>query len=245
MCLFTECEELRLAAYLLVTGTESIQDRLFAAWKFHLEHLKLRDAPEFLQIGLASVRNSLKQVISDKGRVRNFEAEIPDTRAIDLVQKILYLADDVNQVTTRAHYKYIASEFCLGAGDAAKSEARHLDGGGLTQDPGLSALSPQQKLQLAVYSIAAGTEGIQQRFGKAWSEQLRGVEASEFPEYLRKSFVDLEGDVRAVVGEDLQILDNRTVTEDRVQQLVSRLFFLAQRAYDLSIFNRYKHVLRA
>jgi len=214
-----------------VTGTESIHERLAIVWNLHLKQLDLDDAPEFLQRGFDGVRTSLKQIVSDD---LDSSLEIPDAGAIDLVQRVLFLADDLTQIATVAHYKQIASEFCsipkqpgsekLNEKDPAQHSRRH-------------DLDSRQRLQLAVYAIASGIEPIQRRFAKAWDEHLANVETIEFPESMRKCFADLKEDVRDALGVSEPA---PRLSGDRARQLASRLFFLSQRANELSIAKHYR-----
>jgi hypothetical protein len=235
MCVFTACDELKLAAYTLATGTESIHERLAIVWNLHLKQLDLDDAPEFLQHGFEGVRTSLKQIVSDD---LDSSLEIPDAGAIDLVQRVLFLADDLTQIATVAHYKQIATEFY--SIPKQKPGSEKMNERDPVQHPRRHDLDSRQRLQLAVCAIASGIEPIQLRFARAWDEHLANVETIEFPEYMRKCFADLRDDARDLLGVSEPA---PRLSEERARQLASRLFFLSQRANELSIVKHYRRSL--
>jgi len=246
MCVVIASEQLRLAAYGLATGPEPIRERLITVWKLHVEYLDLEDGPEFLRRSLVSVQQGFSPFISDGNVRHDSTTDMTDERAIDLVQRMLYLADDLNQIATLTHYKHIVSEQCLDVKEVLGSATPRPSEGDAAQPLRTPPLNLQQKLQLAVYALAAGAEPLHLRFARAWGEQLTNVEVTQFPECLRRLFVGMRDEVRGVVAVSLNAAEAlATLPEGRMRHLASELFLLSERMTELSIVRNHRHSLGA
>jgi hypothetical protein len=232
--------QLRLAVYTLVTTPGSIQDRLKVAWSRHLDSLDLRDAPEYLKNGFLEIRNRILPAVSD-GRSNL----LSDAQAVDLAQHTLFTCDDLTQMITVDHYKYVFRLLY-----AYKGGAKDCGGGNSKETPWFprnkpepiyeSALNAQQKLQLAVFMLATGTDSLQHRFVRAWNEQIRQIESSEFPDYLRQSFDELKNEISSILPVR-EASDWTTVSEQTVQQIASKVFILSEMTTDLFLVDYYKY----
>jgi hypothetical protein len=232
--------QLRLAAYALATEPGSIQRRLGVIGSRYLESVDLRDAPEYLRNGLTRIKERILQVTSGT------QSELlSDAQAVDLAQHILFTYDDLCQMVTVNYYKYVfrllyaykrgTEDFEKGNSNGSKYFPRNNPG--RFYEPALNA---EQKLLLAVYALATGTDALEQRLARAWNEQVEGIDPAEFPEYLRQPFIELRNEISSILSAS-ETADWTTISEQIVQQLASKVFILSEMTTDLFILDYYKY----
>src|SRR5215469_11256907 len=97
------------------------------------------------------------------------------------------------------------------------------------------SLTVQQKLLLAVYSLATGSGSLPQRLIVAWRDNLADIEVSDFPKYLQESFTGLQRDLHRITSGAVSASQGfeAVVSEEVAQQLASNVFILSELTTEL------------